>query len=143
MVNVLRGGDQPLDANSPAIQELRIGSSFLSALNARSLPSSIKTYSLFGDEKILLHQKLFFLDLRKEFAMGDLVVDKASAGTIPSSVPDQFSYTESPQVDVHLLRSSLAAEYNFVGNPQGMKYFHNNLLSQPEIKNKILEILNQ
>ncbi len=143
VVEIFRGGNQPLDANSAAVQELRIGSSFLNALNAQPLPRSIQTYSLFGDENIVLRQKLFFLDLHKEFGLGDLVVDRSSAGTIPGTIPDQFAYAESPQVDVHLLRSTFAAEYNFVGNPQGMKYFHNNLLSQPEIKNKILEILNR
>ena len=141
VVNIFRGGDQPLDVNSPAVQELRIGSSFLASLNSQSLPSNIKTYSIFGDEKILLHQKILFLDLKKEFSLGDLVVDTSSGGTIPGAIPEQSAYGETPQIDVHLLRSSFAAEYNFVGNPEGMKYFHNNLLSQPEIKNKILEIL--
>lgn len=92
--NLLRSGNQPLDVNSPAAQQLRIGSSFLEGLNAQTLPSSLQTYSLYGDERITLHQKLLNLELFKEFPLGDLLVDTSSSSTIPGSIPTKFAYQE-------------------------------------------------
>lgn len=132
---------QPIDINSPAVQELRSGSNFLTQLNSQSSPNNIQYYSLFGDEKVRLHQKLFFIDLDKEFSFGDFVVDTASASSIPGVTPTLTAYNETPQIDLHLLRSSFAAEYTFVGNPTQMSYFHLNLLHQSNIQQKIGDIL--
>lgn len=142
VLDIFKGGEQPLSLNSLAAQQLTVGSRFLENLNFQTLPSNVKTYAIHSNEKVVLKQKIFFLELNAELGLGDLVVDKSSGGTIPGSTALSYLYEEQPQVDVRLLRGAFAAEYNFVGDPQGMKYFHNNLLTQPDIRSKILEILN-
>lgn len=141
VLQIFKVGEQPLSINSPAAQELMVNSSFLNDLNSQTLPLSVHTYALYSNEKITFNQKLFFLEVHKELPLGDLVVDPSSGSTIPGSSPLTYLYEEQPQIDVHLMRDAFAAKYNFVGNPTGMKYFHNNLLSQAEIRQKLLDIL--
>lgn len=142
VLEIFKGGEQPLSLNSLAAQQLTVGSGFLENLNFQTLPGNVKTYAIHSNEKITLKQKIFFLELNAELELGDLVVDKSSGSTIPGSSALSYRYEEQPQVDVHLLRGAFASEYNFVGDPRGMKYFHNNLLTQPDVRSRILEILN-
>jgi pimeloyl-ACP methyl ester carboxylesterase len=137
-----RRGERPLDLEAPAVRELAPGSDFLDWVNAEAPSREVDYHLLYGDIKVRFSQRLFHLDLKsKEYSLGDLLIDPASATTIPGVNPHLHAFTSNHQVRIRPVRGQGGWLYRLDLQLPNLRYWHSQLIRQKEVKMKVLEIL--
>lgn len=143
------------DPTSPAAKQLDPNSSFIRDLNQMgNSPSDAEYYLLYGDIFVNLKMNFFgvWAELNNLASVGDLVMATQNASTIPNIVnsPNFSSYIYQKEG----FDDDLDAKVEFyidnwdpvitfaVTDPLKMDTWHNGLLRNPNVNQKILSILN-
>ncbi len=134
---------QPLSPNSTAAQQLIPDSEFLDYLNmVEWAPLDVDYSVIYGDIKVNLRERLFFLEFHKELSIGDFAVLVDSARTIPAVVPKEFSFEEEADIPLVLYKKTELVKLVLeIPSIDVLRFSHFSLLRQTEIKDTIIDIL--
>jgi pimeloyl-ACP methyl ester carboxylesterase len=140
-----KGQEPPLDPENPAPQQLAPQSTFLLGLNKLGAsPQDIDYNVLYGDIDFLLHQKIFFLDVSRKMSLGDGVMTAQSATAIPVNDVMKRGFTDPSVFDVTINLAKSDDEFEYSLDVLGLadtKYWHGNLINQPEVVEEVMNIL--
>jgi hypothetical protein len=143
------------DVNTAAAQQLIPKNEVLVNLNKGPSPKDVQYRMLYGDIQIQAKTKLFWFDISsRPVAAGDLLVSSENAAKIPNIDPsgsDNYDYEAitfkirtTLQFVTNILPTTTLWEARIDGPVDGYKpYWHNGLLSNQEVNQKILSILNK
>jgi pimeloyl-ACP methyl ester carboxylesterase/uncharacterized protein YegL len=143
------------DPNSTAAQQLVPNSQFLQTLNSSPSPSDVQYWMLYGDIQLQVNIELFWFEVYSEPVLaGDLTVSRENAATIPGlgsfgkQNPSNYHTIgfESP-TNVVLTANLSLDDIDFGVKIDGDldeigPYWHNGLLRNPDLNQKVLAILN-
>lgn len=144
------------DPSSVAGEQLVPDSSFLQRLNSSSSPMDVQYWMLYGDIQVQAKLEVFWWEVYSQALMsGDLVVSRENAATISglgnfesNSNPSNYHTVgfKSPTNLVfaaNILWGSIDWDVRVDGPLTGfIPYWHNGLLVNPDVNEKILAILN-
>lgn len=137
--------EQPIDLNSPAVQQIIPGSSYLNLLNgnASSIAPQPIYDTIYGDIDAEFRQKIFFFELKKRMSLGDGVVLKNSAVGIPLGGINQHGFSDQAVFEVKLKGEGGGYEFSLDAlTPWEVQQFrHDKLLKRDEIQSLILRVL--
>lgn len=141
--NLRNPDDEPISADSPAVQQIRPSSTFLAGLN-NFISAPSQTELLYGNIDARLKQELFFFELEKEFSVGDglISVDSATGAPFQDKKLTEFSDPKALDIDVMLTREGdgFSLELDTLG-PEDRRFYHEDLIKQPEVVDKVFDIL--
>jgi pimeloyl-ACP methyl ester carboxylesterase len=144
------------DPSSVAGQQLVPDSPFLQRLNSSSSPMDVQYWMLYGDIQVQAKLEVFWWEVYSQVLMaGDLVVSRENAATIPgvgkfdsNSNPSNYHTVgfKSP-TNLILAANILPGKIDWDVRAEGpltgfIPYWHNGLLANPDVNEKILTILN-
>jgi len=136
---------QPISLESVSALQMVPGSEFLGFLNlVEWTPLDVRYYTIYGDIDINLKEKVFFFTLEKKVALGDIFIFSESAVAIPAVEPAEFGYNEewTFPVGVAVSPDGVSAKFYLEGlDIRKFRFWHLNILRQPEIKEKTVGIL--
>jgi pimeloyl-ACP methyl ester carboxylesterase len=140
--NLAREG-QEMDFNSPSAQQVIPESEFLTSLNqAEKTPKTLHYYCLYGDIHLTLRQKFFRWTLRsKKFSVGDLIMTPESATGVPENLCQGFGFIDEEDFEVKMIRGKLGPFLEIVAPIESLRFWHGNMIKQPEVKDKVLDLL--
>jgi Mg-chelatase subunit ChlD/pimeloyl-ACP methyl ester carboxylesterase len=141
--------------NSISARQLVPNSAFMQRLNSSHSPADVQYWMLYGDIQLQVKVELFWFDvLTQPLLAGDLVVSRDNAATIPNlgslggnNPPNYHTVGFQSPTNLQLVANILPGEIDWdvrIDGPlDGYKpYWHNGLLRNPEVNQKILSILN-
>ncbi len=135
--------NEGLDLTSYAIIDLTPGSKLLNSLDYSDFNTHY--YALYGDINIIPHFGLFNLVLRGEkLNIGDLFVDTLSATKLSTGQdPAKSMFYQYAPIALKLVSTGWFSYKLELENSDilKLKYSHNNLLSQPDVQDRIKYIL--
>jgi hypothetical protein len=135
-------GDQPIDPDSIAAQQVTPGSAFLKSLNVPSkTPRGVRFFCLYGNLVFDLEIYLFGRQLRELLSLGDLRVPVPSATIIPGATPYLKGYRRLYEFTIgHPKQRTAMQAAALVELPV---YSHAHLNDQPDVHAEVLRLLNR
>ncbi|MBU4380618.1 alpha/beta hydrolase, partial [Patescibacteria group bacterium] len=133
---------QPINATAAALEQLKPDSSFMERV-ANRYATNVSYSTLYGDISGTVKQNLFGVQLGGKTSIGDTLLTADSASDIPNINEESYSFDSDVDVNVKIDigNSSVAAELEFPTPMDYWKWQHRDLIEQPEIHQKVLEIL--
>lgn len=127
--------------NVPAYKQFHPGSEFLRELNRPGvMPQEISYFNVAGDVRVCAAVKLGQSEFLREKGLGDLLVSKESACTIPNASSICDTVVARNEIDITVGGAALIQAHvnGAIGEPLPL---HRNLRSHPGVRRAILKIL--
>lgn len=137
------GGWANIDLNSDAAQQVRSSSDFINQINETTI-QNVDIRTLFGNIDAEFKQRVFFIELKKKFSIGDLLISTISASGIPASQLEKIEFSDPRVLDLNIRLSKDGTVFQYVidlPSLDDIKFYHGNLVKQPEVSSKVVNIL--
>jgi len=136
---------QPVNINCIALGQLKPDSSFMSRVSSR-YATDVDYSLLYGDISGTTKQDFFGVQVGGKLSVGDTLISADSASDIPN-IANEKKYTFDSDLDMKLKinigTKSIASEIEIPTPEDYIRWRHKDLIEQPEIHNKVLEILTE
>ncbi len=141
---LLQAFGQNVDLNSPAAQQARTGSDYLSSLNNVSV-ENLHYDAAYGDIDAEIRQKIFFFEFKKKLTIGDGYITPGSATGIPASNLDTYGFSDEAglKLDLHVQKTDCGG-YELVVDPfslDELNYHHGKLITHPDVVSRVINLL--
>jgi hypothetical protein len=143
ILSLTNDNDQPINVNSIAMGQLKSGSEFYKRVSERKA-TDVNYYTLYGDIGITNRIDFFGVSVGGRATIGDGLIEATSGSGIPGIITKgSYAFGDNIGIEAKLAIKNTYAGFE-IQEPNILtsgRYLHRALIEQPEVRNKVLEIL--
>jgi hypothetical protein len=134
---------QPVSPGCIALNQLKPDSAFMARV-AQRYATDVNYNLLYGDISGSTKQSFFGVEVGGKLSLGDTLISADSGGDLPGiNTENKYSFDSdiNMKIKINIGTTSIASEVEIPTVEDYIKWRHKNLIEQPEVRNKVLEIL--